>query len=341
MWGRTGHGAAVPLGELMAEPVTERSARQRPPAVLPEPDAASHQVPSRGPSATVPEGQAPQAVAAKAAHENFPVALRMLPRTYREHLMAVYVFARTADDLGDQAPSAERLALLAKLEADLRALYAGLSDSGDLAGDGIAVQPAVAGLRRTVLHCAIPMQPFMDLIRANQQDQVVSRYQTFDQLAGYCRLSANPVGRIVLYVFGAYTDERAEQSDFVCTGLQLAEHWQDVAEDLRAGRIYLPLDDMSAHGCDEHDLAAAHAGPMVRELMAFEVARARSLIDTGAPLIGSLRGAARAAVAGYVAGGRAALAAIEAAGYDVMAVTPRPGKARTVAELARAFARGR
>jgi squalene synthase HpnC len=255
--------------------------------------------------------------------------------------MAVYVFARTADDLGDQAPAAERLALLAELEADVRALYADPGDAGTSAAGRSPAQPAVAGLARTVLECEIPMQPFVDLIRANQQDQVVTRYQTFEDLVGYCRLSANPVGRIVLHVFGNYTDERAKQSDNVCTGLQLAEHWQDVAEDLRAGRIYLPLEDMSVHGCGEHDLAAPHAGPMVRELMAFEVGRATSLIDTGAPLIGTLRGAARAAVAGYVAGGRAALAAIEAAGYDVMAVTPRPGKARTVVELARAFARGR
>jgi squalene synthase HpnC len=336
----------------MAEPVTERSEGQWPPAVLPRPDAALPQVPAPGsPTPGIPsaatlegsaqEGMAPQAIAAKAAHENFPVALRMLPRTYREHLMAVYVFARTADDLGDQAPAAERLALLAGLEDDLRRLYADLADGGDRPVGGKPVQAAVAGLARTARECEIPMQPFLDLIRANQQDQVVTRYQTFEDLAGYCRLSANPVGRIVLYVFGSYTDERAEQSDHVCTGLQLAEHWQDVAEDLRAGRIYLPLEDMAVHGCGEHDLAASHAGPMVRELMAFEVGRARSLIDTGAPLIGSLRGAARAAVAGYVAGGRAALAAIEAAKYDVMAITPRPGKARTVAELARAYARGR
>src|SRR5262245_60516083 len=144
----------------MAEPVTERSEGPRPPAVLPHPDAALPQVPAPGspapgiPSAAAegaaPEGMAPQAVAAKAAHENFPVALRMLPRTYREHLMAVYVFARTADDLGDQAPAAERLALLAKLEADLRALYAGLSNAGDSADGTAAVQPAVRGLRRTV-----------------------------------------------------------------------------------------------------------------------------------------------------------------------------------------------
>ncbi len=360
MWGRTGHSTAALLGELMAEPVTERSAQHRPSAVA-ESDTALRQAPVPDNPATSPapgfpatptEEMTPQAVAAKAAYENFPVALRMLPRTYRRHLMAVYVFARTADDLGDQAPAAERLALLANLEADVRALYASIGAAGtggtgaEEPGVGKAeaakpVQPAVAGLRRTVLECEIPMQPFVDLIRANQQDQVVKRYQTFEDLAGYCRLSANPVGRIVLHVFGTYTAERAEQSDYICTGLQLAEHWQDVAEDRRAGRIYLPLEDMAVHGCSEQDLAAAHAGPMVRELMAFEVGRARALIDTGAPLIATLRGAARAAVAGYVAGGRAALAAVEAAEYDVMAVTPRPGKARTVAELARAYARGR
>jgi squalene synthase HpnC len=337
MCARTGREVAVPLGEDMGEPVPERSATQRRSAVLPGPDAAQGEVPLPSavtralPSSPESPVATTQAVAAKAAFENFPVALRMLPRTYRRHLMAVYVFARTADDIGDQAPAAERLQLLAELEADVRALYSG-------GQPGLA---AVSGLKRTVVECEIPMQPFIDLIRANQQDQVVKRYETFEDLAGYCRLSANPVGRLVLYVFGNFSADRAEQSDYICTGLQLAEHWQDVAEDFQAGRIYLPLADMAAYGCGEHDLAAPHAGPPVRELIAFEVRRARSLIDTGAPLIGTLRGAARAAVAGYVAGGRAALAAIQAADYDVLAVTPRPGKARTVMELATAFARGR
>jgi squalene synthase HpnC len=335
MWARTGR-AAVPLGEDMGEPVPERSATQRRSAVLPGPDAVLGEAPLPGvlkpDLLSSPESAAAtQAVAAKAAFENFPVALRMLPRTYRRHLMAVYVFARTADDIGDQVPAAERLQWLAELEADVRALYSG----------GQPTLTAVAGLKHAAAECEIPMQPFIDLIRANQQDQVVTRYETFDDLDGYCRLSANPVGRIVLYVFGTFSADRAVQSDYICTGLQLAEHWQDVAEDFRAGRIYLPLADMAAHGCTERDLAAPHAAPQVRELMAFEVKRARSLIDTGAPLIGTLRGAARAAVAGYVAGGRAALAAIEAADYDVLAVTPRPGKARTAMELATAFARGR
>jgi squalene synthase HpnC len=280
------------------------------------------------------EQKSADAVQALAAHENFPVALRLLPGRYRRHLMAVYVFARTVDDAGDRAPVADRSRLLAELEDDVRALYA----------RGGAAEPAsaaVRGLTSTVQQCSIPMQPFIDLIEANRQDQVVSRYRTFDELRGYCRLSADPVGRIVLHVFGSFTPARAELSDSICTGLQLAEHWQDVAEDLRAGRIYLPAADMSSYGCAEPDLAREHASLPVRRLMAFEVSRARSLIDAGAPLIGMLRGAARAAGAGYVAGGRAALAAIEAADYDVLAGPPLPRRSRTAAELAIAYVRAR
>src|SRR5258707_7733632 len=206
MWARTGHDLAVLLGEDMGEPVPERSATQRRSAVLPGPDAALGEAPVSGEAAlpgaltpdrlSSPESPAAttQAVAAKAAFENFPVALRMVPRTYRRHLMAVYVFARTADDLGDRAPAAQRLRLLAELEADVHALYRG----------GQPTPAAVTGLQRTVVECEIPMQPFIDLISANQQDQVVKRYETFEDLAGYCRLSANPVGRIVLYVFDSF-----------------------------------------------------------------------------------------------------------------------------------------
>lgn len=276
------------------------------------------------------------AVLAKAALENFPVAMRLLPARYRRHLMAVYVFARTADDIGDLAPITERPRLLADLESDLGALY-----EGHGAGGGTPRLAAVRGLALTVAQCEIPMQPFVDLIRANQQDLVVTRYQTFDDLLGYCQLSANPVGRIVLHVFGSFTRDRAERSDSICSGLQLAEHWQDVAEDLRAGRIYLPACDMLDYGCAEQDLAQPPAPRRVRQLIEFEVRRAGSLIDAGAPLIGTLRGAARAAVAGYVAGGRAALAAIAAADYDVLSATPRPRRSRTAAELVLAFAKAR
>ncbi len=280
--------------------------------------------------------------AARAAGENFPVALRMLPTGRRRYLMAVYRFARTTDDVGDQAPPEQRMRLLDDLEADVRRLYAGGADEPGRGGDG--AEPRSRVVRRlgpAVTECGIPMQPFLDLVEANRQDQVVSRYRAFDDLLGYCRLSANPVGRIVLHVFGSFTEQRAELSDAVCTGLQLAEHWQDVAEDLRAGRVYLPGQDMDAFGCTERDLARASAPPQVRELIAFETGRARELLDAGAPLIGTLRGAARLAVAGYVAGGRAALAAIAAAGHDVLSQTPRPGKRRLAGELALAYARGR
>jgi len=308
------------------------------------------------------------ALAIRATRENFPVALRLLPARYRRHLMAVYGFARTADDIGDQAPAGDRLRLLDELQTDLLRLYAQRVDGGEGAGlvssgggsaglvgsgggsagplgnDGPAERPridVVRALGPAVAECGIPMQPFVDLIRANQQDQVVSEYRTFEDLVGYCRLSANPVGRIVLYVFGSYTEPRAELSDAICTALQLAEHWQDVAEDLHAGRVYLPADDMERYGCSARDLAAESAGAPVRALIAFEVARARALLDTGAPLIGSLRGAARAAVAGYVAGGRAALAAIAAADYDVLRGTPVARRRRVAGELALAVTRGR
>ncbi|HEV3288153.1 MAG TPA: squalene synthase HpnC [Streptosporangiaceae bacterium] len=297
------------------------------------------------------------AAAAQAGAENFPVALRLLPRRYRRHLAAVYRFARSADDMGDEAAPGQRLELLDELEADIRRLYRKVRRAGSTdgtAGPGSALAgagaepddasprlPVVRELARTVVSCAIPAQPFLDLIEANRQDQVVTRYPAFADLLGYCQLSANPVGRIVLHVFGAATPEREALSDQVCTALQLAEHWQDVAEDLRAGRVYLPLEDLDRFGVTEADLAAPQAAPSVRALIAFEEHRARELLDAGAPIVGTLRGAARAAVAGYVAGGRAALAAIAASGHDPLSATPRPGRRRVAGELVRAYATGR
>ena len=320
----------------------------------------------RGPAAAYLAAEAiGSAAAEQAPGENFPVALRVLPARYRRHLQAVYGFARAVDDMGDEAPPEDRLRLLDELEADLGRLYRGLGaaapspDSGAPAAPLRPVPPdaaappdradgeqlprigVVRALAPVVTECGVPEQPFTDLIRANRQDQVVTRYATAADLSGYCELSANPVGRIVLHVFGAFTPERAILSDRVCTALQLAEHWQDVAEDLRAGRVYLPAEDMARFGCTEADLAASTAAPQVRALMAFEVQRARRLLDDGAPLVGNLHGAARVAVAGYVAGGRAALAAISGAGHDVLRATPRPRRGRLVREVLRAYAVGR
>jgi squalene synthase HpnC len=270
--------------------------------------------------------------AAQAAGENFPVALRVLPARYGRHLRAVYGFARAVDDTGDEAPPDSRLALLDELEADVARLYG---------GSGAApTSPAVRALAPVAAECGVPAGLFTDLIQANRADQAVTRYETFGDLLGYCRLSANPVGRIVLHVFGAATPDRERLSDLVCTALQLAEHWQDVAEDLRKGRVYLPQEDLRSFGCAEPDLAAPVAGPRLRELMAFEVRRARALLDEGAPIVGTLRGAARLAVAGYVAGGRAALAAIRASDHEVLGATRRPRKRRVIAELVRAYATG-
>ena len=276
-------------------------------------------------------------VAANASGENFPVALRLLPDRYRRHLTALYCFARLTDDLGDQAREAGqhdadlRLRLLDELTADVHRIYQ----------ETTAQSPVMQQMAVTVRECAIPAQPLLDLILANRQDQQVTRYRTFAELSQYCELSANPVGQMVLYIFGAATPARIALSDRVCTALQLAEHWQDVAEDLANGRIYLPGEDLDRFGVIEADLAEPSAGPVVKNLMRFETDRAQGLLDGGAPLVGTLRGAARLAVAGYLAGGRAALAAIRAEGYDVLSATARPRKPRMAAELVKAYVRGR
>jgi squalene synthase HpnC len=276
-------------------------------------------------------------VLANVPGENFPVALRIIPARHRAHLFALYCFARLTDDLGDQAKAAGedtnafRLKLLDDLQADIDRIYAGERP----------LTPALLPLADTVRACDIPQAPLDALIQANRQDQLITRYPAYPDLEQYCTLSANPVGQIVLYIFGAATPERFDLSDKICTALQLVEHWQDVAEDLRDGRIYLPQDDMARFGVTEHDLAGTNADEKVKSLLRFEVARAKRLLADGAPLVGTLRGAGRLAVAGYVAGGRAALAAVKKQDYDVLAGTPRPGKGRLLMELARTYPRGR
>ena len=285
------------------------------------------------------------AVAAKASAENFPVALRVLPKRWRAHLTALYGFARLTDDIGDEplpgmprdaapeAITATRLKLLDELQGDVARIYDDTAPEPDL--------DAIKALKRTVADCAVPAEPLYDLIQANRQDQLVTRYDTYQELADYCRLSANPVGQVVLYIMKAATPERIAASDSICTALQIIEHTQDVAEDLANDRIYLPRQDMDAYQVTEADLAAKTASKRVRDLVKFEADRARRLLDDGAPLVGTLKGAARLAIAGYVAGGRATLKAIEAGGYDVLRSTPRPGKADTLAMMASCYFKGR
>jgi squalene synthase HpnC len=281
------------------------------------------------PVATQPRPDAPpfsvETILGRASSENFPVALRVLGRETRTHLLAIYGFARLVDQIGDAAPG-DRLELLDRLEEDLDRAFA-----------GHARDPLLQTLGATIRALDLPRAPFDRLIEANRRDQVQSRYATFADLLDYCRLSADPVGELVLHVFGEATAERVALSDSVCTALQLIEHWQDVGEDARAGRVYLPQEDLDRFGVHDDDLTAAAVTEPLRGLLEFEVARAQALLDQGAPLVRLVRGRARLALAGFVGGGRAAADALVRAQYEVLAASPRPGRRRRARAVARAL----
>jgi squalene synthase HpnC len=257
---------------------------------------------------------APALLATKARNENFPVASHLLPRDIRASLMAIYGFARLADDLGDEAEG-DRLALLDWLEAEL-----------DRAAAGRATHPALQQLTPVIRELNLSLDPFRCLVEANRMDQRTTRYRSFGDLVGYCMLSAAPVGRLVLAVFGVATAERTALSDEVCIGLQVVEHLQDVGEDARRGRIYLPAEDMERFGCTEAELLGTGASPALRSLVVMEVNRARSLLASAVPLAASLGFRPRAAVVGFAAGGTAALDSIERSGGDVLTYRCRPRK---------------
>lgn len=263
-----------------------------------------------------PEAPAPHHDAdllAKASGENFPVALTVLPRRYRERLQAVYRFARYVDDLGDEAPE-PREPRLNEVADEVRRLYA----------DEQVSDPVVAALAPLRADCAISDGPWLRLIEANLVDQRRHAYQTFDDLLSYCKLSADPVGEIVLHVFGKATPERLALSNRICTGLQLLEHWQDVGEDARRGRVYLPAEDLDRFDVSVDELALPVASERLRALLAFETDRATAWLDSGAGLLATLRGWAWLSVSGYLAGGRAAAAAIRRAGHDPLANNAKP-----------------
>ena len=264
--------------------------------------------------------------------ENFPVALRALPRAVRTDLAAVYRFARFVDDVGDEAPvdTDGRLALLDLVERDVLLLGPGAST--------LPVLTPVADLASVTARRGVPLSTYLDLVEANRVDQRRSQYATFDDLLDYCRLSAAPVGRIVLHVAGAATPENVTDSDAVCAALQVLEHCQDVGEDARCGRVYLPATELARHGVDERALRAAGTSPALRAVLATQVSRARELLEQGRPLVGRLHGWARVAVAGYLAGGVATADALDRAGHEVLARPVRPSKARTAAAAARVWA---
>jgi squalene synthase HpnC len=266
---------------------------------------------------------AAEAVMARVHGENFPVASRVLPRHARGDLLALYGFARLLDELGDSY-AGDRPAALDWLEAEL-----------DRALEGRAEHPLLVALEPTLRAHRLTREPFVRLIEANRLDQRVDRYATWEQLRGYCALSADPVGELVLAVLGVATPERIALSDSICTALQLLEHCQDVLEDLARGRIYLPAEDLERFGCSLTELTSPAAAVALRQTIAFEVRRARGLLRDGAPLIDTLHGRERLAVAAFVAGGHAGLDAIERVGYDVLAGPPPVGRRRRAWVLVR------
>ncbi|MCP3818291.1 squalene synthase HpnC [Streptomyces sp. A3M-1-3] len=277
----------------------------------------------------------------KAADENFPVAPFFLPRAWRTGLMAVYGYARLVDDIGDgdlvpggrdaallgldPAQGDDRLVVLDAFEADLKRVF-------DSAGTGPR-HPILRALRPVVRSHGLTPEPFLALIEANRQDQLVSRYETYEDLLAYCELSANPVGRLVLSITGTSSPERVRRSDAICTALQIVEHVQDIGEDLGRDRIYLPAQDMKRFHVQEADLAVPSAGASVRALVAFEAERAHLLLNEGTPLVGSVHGRLRLLLAGFVAGGRAALHAVAAAGHDVLPGPPGPSRLSLLREM--------
>ncbi|HEY5195245.1 MAG TPA: squalene/phytoene synthase family protein [Solirubrobacteraceae bacterium] len=291
------------------------------------------------------------AVMERAGGENFPVAMRVLSRAHRRHLLAVYGFARLADELGDELVG-DRLAALDRLEQELDRAYA-----------GSARHPLLVRLQQTLAECALPREAFMRLIDANRLDQRVVSYDSWEQLQAYCELSANPVGELVLCVFDLASPERIELSNRVCTALQLAEHLQDLREDVSRGRFYLPARDLASFDCSREqlcelvsradhdlDLRGVHSVSTTRsedfhgtarrlcEAISFETTRSRGLLAAGVPLVAGVPGRPKLALAGFVAGGRAALDAIERARFDVLAGAPRASRRRLMRTVASVLA---
>ena len=253
---------------------------------------------------------------ARRHYENFTVASRLLPAALRQHLANVYAYCRWADDLADEIDDPERsLALLDWWETQLRNCHAGR-----------AAHPVFVALAETIREFSIPTEPFLDLLSAFRQDQRVVRYETFEELLDYCRRSANPVGRIVLYLGRCHTPDRARLSDAICTGLQLANFCQDVAGDWDRGRIYLPRAECRRFGCDEDAFARREADDAFRRLLASEVERADGYLCEGLPLAATMPRGLRVPVALFTAGGRAILEAIRRQDYDVWSRRPTVSK---------------
>ena len=253
---------------------------------------------------------------ARSHYENFSVATLLLPRRLVPHFHHVYAYCRWADDLGDEtAGGDEAIRLLRWWREELLRCY-----------EGTPTHPVMIALRETIRRFDIPPKPFLDLLIAFEQDQTVKRYETFSQLRDYCRCSADPVGRLVLYLCESFDEQRAALSDQVCTGLQLANFWQDVSRDFDIGRVYLPAEDRRNFGYADADLEARRFTPAFAELMRFEVDRARGMFLEGMHLIPLLPHEVQADIELFIRGGIAILRKVEEAGYDVWKSRPKLSK---------------
>src|SRR5258705_710879 len=260
-------------------------------------------------------------------YENFNVVSWLLPKALHQHFYNVYAYCRWADDLGDEVPDAARaLELLAWWEHELDACY-----------EGKPSHPVFVALRQTIIAKDIPKQPFADLLKAFRQDQTVKRYPDWDAVLNYCVYSANPVGRLVLYLCGYRDEQRQHLSDATCTALQLANFWQDVARDLEKGRIYIPLDALAAHGLTEEDIVARRFGERYVSLMKDLISRTRNLFAQGMPLANTVDSALRVDIEMFSRGGLAVLDSIEAIGYNTLQQRPSISKSKQLRLLIRAL----
>jgi squalene synthase HpnC len=289
-------------------------------AALPE----SYRIPDAAPS--LDEARAWCKRLAESHYENFHVASWFLPQDLRPHFHSIYAYCRVSDDLGDEV--GDRSAALALLDFWGREL--------DACYEGRARHPVFVALAETIRECFIPKEPFADLLVAFRQDQVVTRYETIEDVLAYCRYSANPVGRLVLYACGEALEENLRLSDFTCTALQLANFWQDVREDYLRGRIYIPKNDMKVFRVSEEQIAEGVATPEFRGLMRCEVDHARSLFEQGLPLIGKVHRELALDLDLFSRGGLEILRAIERQGYDVISSRPAISKSRKLALMLRA-----
>lgn len=285
-----------------------------------------------------PAGQAPPPTLAVAQaycrdltrrhYENFTVASWLLPRNLRQPFANVYSYCRWADDLADEAADPQQsLELLDWWQRELDACYAGDE----------ARHPVFVALRETIAEFEIPREPLADLLVAFRQDQLVTRYETLEQLLHYCRYSANPVGRLVLYLGRCHNDDTQRHSDAICTGLQLANHWQDVARDYRRGRIYLPQEILQRFDCPEEHLGRERATPEFKAALRQQVLWAFCYFDAGWPLPDLVSRAIRVEVKLFLAGGIAILEAIQRLDYDVLRQRPTISRRQKLELLLRAM----